>query len=154
MPFRITKARSRSQFWSLLLATIFLIGSRDPQAQQPAARPDPILSENVKVSGFKELRYPLYAQASHIEGTVVIRAEIGASGQVVSATPLAGPKALLKDCAENLKEWSFYSPRSSDVIVVYWFRFSGLCNGLCPSSFQFYPPTLAVITVGNTVVAY
>jgi TonB family protein len=96
--------------------------------------------------------YPLAARIAHIDGAVVLKATINPQGRVSGAVALSGPKALLGDTLENLKKWTFSAPRSSKVVVVYWFRIQGLCELPCPSGFEFYPPNVAVVVTGDPIV--
>ncbi len=111
----------------------------------------PVLDENVRILHVERMIYPLTAKIGHKEGVVVLRATVDSEGRVSEAVPLSGPKALLKESAENLKKWTFTSPHSSAVLAVYWFRFQGLCELPCLSGFEFYPPNLVVVTTGTPI---
>jgi hypothetical protein len=119
---------------------------------QTGTENSPSLDENVSVLHFERMNYPLYAKVRHIQGAVVLQATADSLGQVSEPVALSGPKALLKESMENLKKWRFAKPRQATVVVVYWFRFSGLCEPPCPSGFEFYPPNLVVVTTGNPIV--
>jgi Gram-negative bacterial TonB protein C-terminal len=121
---------------------------------QPASESLPVLDDSVEVSHVERMVYPLVAKIGHIEGSVVLRATIDSVGHVSEAIALSGPKALLKESAENLKKWRFSRPRQATVYAVYWFRFRGLCELPCPSGFEFYPPNLVVVTTGTPIVTY
>jgi hypothetical protein len=95
--------------------------------------------------------YPLYAKVRSVEGVVVVRGAISPEGSVVGVTALSGPKALIEMACENLRRWRFGKAKHGTAVVVYWFRFRGLCEAPCPSAFEFYPPNLAVITTGHQV---
>lgn len=120
-------------------------------AAQKGPENSPVLDENVAVLHVERLIYPLVAKLGHIEGTVILRATVDPEGRVSAVAALSGPKALLKESAENLKKWTFARPRGSTVLAVYWFRFRGLCELPCPSGFEFYPPNLVVVTTGNPI---
>jgi len=111
----------------------------------------PVLDEGVEVLHFERMSYPLYAKVRSIGGVVVLRAALDADGVVMDVTPLSGPRALLDAPVENLKKWRFGKAKQRTILVVYWFRFRGLCESPCPSAFEFYPPNLAVITSGHEV---
>jgi hypothetical protein len=137
--------------WQVRWICVFLLFTAIGSGEPPVERA-PVLSENVRVLHVERMSYPLVAKIGHVEGAVVVQAKIDSNGQVTEATALSGPKALLKDPADNLKKWTFVSPRSSTVLAVYWFRFQGLCELPCPSGFEFYPPNLVVVTTGNPIV--
>jgi hypothetical protein len=132
------------------LIRVFLLLTGAGAAESPAERP-PVLNESVQLLHVERMGYPLIARIGHIEGAVVLQATIDSDGRVSEATALSGPKALLKESAENLRKWTFASPRSSTALAVYWFRFRGLCELPCPSGFEFYPPNLVVVTTGNPI---
>ena len=111
----------------------------------------PVLNENVRVLHAERMIYPLAARLGHVEGAVILQAAIDSQGHVNDAVVLSGPKALLRESAEALKRWTFASPRSSKVVGVFWFRFQGLCELPCTSGFEFYPPNVVVITIGEPV---
>jgi TonB family protein len=119
-----------------------------------AGQDQPILNEDVGILGFEVLAYPVLARATHAEGAVVVRVKVASDGKVASATAISGPKALIPDCLANAKKWHFRPEKSRDVVIVYNFKFEGLCYSSCPSSFHFSPPNVATITVGEGVVQY
>jgi hypothetical protein len=121
-------------------------------AGQPGLRHPPALDEGVEVLHFERMDYPLFAKVRSVAGVVVLSAAINSQGRVESVTPLSGPKALLDAPSENLKRWTFGKANQGDVVVVYWFRLSGLCEPPCPSAFEFHPPNFAIITAGHQVV--
>lgn len=134
---------------SSLIGVVLLLaatGRGQSSTENPA-----VLDESVRALHVERMTYPLVAKIGHIEGAVVLRATVDSEGRVTEAVPLSGPKALLKESAENLRKWTFTSPRSSTVIAVYWFRFRGLCELPCLSGFEFYPPNIVVVTTGNPI---
>ena len=129
-------------FALLLLANAFCLVGQD----------QPILNEDVGIVRFEVLTYPLVPKATHGEGAVVVRVKVDSDGKVASATAISGPKLLIPGCLTNAKKWLFRPEKSRDVVIVYIFKFEGLCYSSCPSSFHFSPPNVATITVGEGVV--
>ena len=125
----------------LLTATISLIGQEKP-----------ILNEDIGIVRFEPLAYPLVARTIHAEGAVVVRVSLNSDGKIASAVAISGPKALIPDCLSNAKKWLFRPDKSRDAVIVYIFKFEGLCYSSCSSSFHFAPPNVATITVGEPVV--
>ncbi len=105
-----------------------------------------------QVRHFERLPYPLYARIRAIQGLVVVRAMVTPSGSIERAEVLSGPKSLQGDTISSLKKWTFASGAPGEIVVVFWFRLSGLCEAPCQSGFEFYPPNLAIITSGTTTV--
>jgi hypothetical protein len=112
----------------------------------------PILNEDIGIVGFETLAYPLVPRINHAEGAVVVRVKVDSDGKVALATAISGPKLLIPDCLSNAKKWHFRPEKSRDVIIVYIFKFEGLCYSSCPSSFHFSPPNVATITVGEAAI--
>ena len=143
--------RSRPLSSVLPLIGLFLLAAISSMSQT-GSQDSLVLDEGVTVLHFERMDYPLYAKVRHIEGVVVLQASVDSTGQVRKAAALSGPKALAKESMENLKKWRFAKPRQTNIIAVYWFRFSGLCELPCLSGFEFHPPNLVVVTTGNPVV--
>ena len=114
----------------------------------------PILNEDIGIVKFEVLAYPVLPRTIHMEGAVVVQVKIDSDGKVVDATAVSGPKLLISDCLTNARKWLFNPKKSRDVVIVYIFKFEGLCYSGCPSSFHFSPPNVATITVGEPVVQY
>ena len=127
----------------LLIAALSLFGQDQP-----------ILNEDIGIAKFEVLAYPVLPKATHVEGAVVVRVKLDSDGKVASATAISGPKLLIPDCVSNARKWLFKPEKSRDVVIVYIFKFEGLCYSSCPSSFHFSPPNVATITVGEGVVQY
>lgn len=134
----------RIPFGLLLLATALSLVGQD----------QPILNEDVGIVAFSVLTYPVLPRTTHVEGAVVVRAKVDSEGKVASAIAISGPKLLIPDCVSNAKKWLFKPEKSRDVVIVYIFKFEGLCYSSCPSSFHFSPPNVVTITVGEPVVQY
>ena len=114
----------------------------------------PVASEqspdaDAEVLHFEVLNYPLFAKVRSIQGVVVLKASTDREGNVRAVTALSGGSALRHDAAENLKKWKFRRPIGGEVVVVYWFRFSGVCEAPCLSGFEFHPPNMAIVTTGR-----
>jgi hypothetical protein len=132
--------------WALLVPTFSrskVTGIGRPEESAP------VLDEAVETLHAEPMIYPLYARVRAIEGVVVIRATVDLEGRVRETQALSGPKGLLSEPVENIKKWRFAQPGHSPVVVVYWFRIRGLCEPPCHTGFEFYPPNLAVITIGK-----
>jgi outer membrane biosynthesis protein TonB len=149
---RIYSARSGCLSAALRASVGLFVLSAISSTGQTALQERPVPDEQVNVLHFQRMDYPLYAKVRHIEGVVVVQASVDSTGQVIKAVALSGPKALLKGSVDNLRKWRFAASRQTDVIAVYWFRFSGLCEPPCPSGFEFHPPSLVIVTTGNQVV--
>jgi len=132
----------RSLVGLLLLAAAFnLVGQGQP-----------IFNEDIGIFDFVPLDYPLVPKLAHVQGAVVIRVTVGPDGNVTSATAVSGPKQLVPDCLSNAKKWRFRPEKSRDVVIVYIFKFEGLCQLPCKSSFSFSPPNVATITSGEAII--
>ena len=101
---------------------------------------------------FERMVYPLNAKVRSIEGAVVLRGEVDGEGRVSKVSALSGPETLVAESCDNLKKWTFESPRPGAVIVVYWFRILGICEGACPSNFEFYPANIVVVSTGHQIM--
>jgi TonB family protein len=132
----------RIPFGLLLLANAFCLIGQD----------QPILNEDIGIVYFEPLDYPLVPKLTHVQGAVVLRVKVDPNGTVTSATAVSGPKQLIPDCLTNAKKWRFRPEKSRDVIIVYIFKFEGLCQLPCRSLFSFSPPNVATITTGDAVV--
>jgi protein TonB len=54
-------------------------------------------------------QYPDLARQRHVEGDVVVRADVDTNGNVVLVTPLSGPDLLRSAAVSSVKQWK-YSP--------------------------------------------
>jgi len=116
------------------------------------AQENTVLNEDMKLLHFIELDYPLSARLSHVQGVVAVRVTLDAEGIVKSATAISGPKLLIQDSIENAKKWQFKAGSGRAAVIIYHFKIEGLCNLPCRSQFSFWPPNLAVITMGEAVL--
>jgi TonB family protein len=112
----------------------------------------PILNEDIGIFDFVPLDYPLVAKINHVQGAVVVRVKVDSKGNVTSAMAISGPKQLISDSLSNAKKWRFQPEKSREVVIVYIFKFEGLCQLPCKSLFSFSPPNMATITTGDAVV--
>jgi TonB family protein len=124
-----------------LAATLGLVGQDQP-----------IFNEDVGIFDFVPLDYPLVPRLAHVQGAVVVKVKVDSEGSVTSATAVSGPKQLIPDCLSNAKKWRFRPEKSRDVVIVYIFKFEGLCQLPCKSLFSFSPPNVATITTGDALV--
>jgi TonB family protein len=112
----------------------------------------PVIDETVKPLYFESLTYPLAARLSRVQGAVVVRVKLNGEGSVVSAVAISGAKTLITECLSNSKKWRFQPNVNNAAVIVYQFKIEGLCNLPCPSHFNFLPPNLATITIGDAVM--
>ena len=114
------------------------------QPPQPAAARALIADEDIHVRNIENMRYPVAAHMSRVEGVVVVRAELNDLGGVAAASALSGRSALVADTLANVKQWSFTPNKQKAVIVVYDFRIEGACNGLISHSALRAPNIMSV----------
>jgi TonB family protein len=53
------------------------------------------------------LSYPAIARAAHVQGTVVLRVQVGPTGKVESTETSSGPPLLIQAATDSVKEWTF-----------------------------------------------
>ncbi len=133
----------------LLLAALIVSCSISGLIGQSTGTGAPQRVQEPQVLQFEPLPYPLRARVRSIEGIVVLRASTDAHGEVNKVVTLSGSPDLSEEAVKNLRTWRFSEPRNGDLIVVYWFRKSGLCEAPCASGFEFHPPNLAIVTIGH-----
>jgi len=51
--------------------------------------------------------YPVEARNRHIEGSVELRARVGRTGEIISVTPVSGPKLLISAATTAVREWRY-----------------------------------------------
>jgi TonB family protein len=51
--------------------------------------------------------YPVEARNHHIEGNVELRARVGRTGQIISVTPVSGPRLLSSAAMTAVREWRY-----------------------------------------------
>jgi len=91
------------------LPAVFASANLDPAPPpEPSSHPRPgVLIHHVSAS------FPPAARASHIEGTVTLRATIGVNGEVTHIQPLSGPPALISAAVDAVRQWR-YKPAMLD----------------------------------------
>ena len=91
-------------------------GKNDPQPPPKQDAPKPPRPQRVRVSqGVSEKlvvkkvppRYPDEARAEHIQGTVLLRTEIGADGNVESVALISGHSLLAPAAIEAVRQWKY-----------------------------------------------
>lgn len=96
----------------------------DSELQAPPPPEPPSASENAFRSGEAlvparvvssvQPTYPLLAKQAHIEGSVVIEAQIDAAGNVTGTKVISGPQALRQAAVSALVRWKFAPARLRD----------------------------------------
>ena len=116
------------------------------------AQNDVILNNSIIVLHWEILDYPAAARITHAEGIVVVRVTLDDEGRVVSASPVAGPRLLLTAATDNAKKWLFQANEKKAAVIIYEFKFEGVCSQPCPSQFTFKQPNHAIIAIGNPLL--
>lgn len=80
-------------------------------ASNPVAPPPPMGGRVVQGRLLKSVppQYPEVARQRHVDGDVVVRADVDANGNVMLVTPLSGPDLLRSAAINSVKQWK-YSP--------------------------------------------
>jgi len=140
----------RLAVYALLAFGLLLVGIRsNVKAEQEQTTYD----DEIKLVSFEDLDYPRLARVTRVQGVVVIRAGLDEKGNVVSATPISGSKALIPDCLSNAKKWKFKPNAHNSIVIVYEFRFEdGACHDRSHSLFLLRHPNFASITTCNPVI--
>lgn len=113
------------------------------QTQPP---PTPAAVPVAKPRDFVEMGYPAAGLAAQMQGTVVVRAALDASGRVTAAEALAGPPALSSSAVDNVRQWTF-EPGPSTAVVAYRFEIDyGRCNDDTRGLFRLTHQNLVVLT--------
>ncbi len=108
-----------------------------------------VLNEEIEVSHFERMNYPLAGRIHVVEGAAVVKVDIQNNGIVTNATAISGPKLLIDECVKNALKWRFNRASRGKALIVYLFQIKGLCELPCPSNFEFYPPNLVIISIGS-----
>ena len=116
-------------------------------AQEIATIPD----ESILALHFEPLEYPQTARILHHQGAVVVKVSLDKSGRVIAASAISGLQTLIPASVENAKKWRFQPNESNSAVIVYHFRFEGVCDQVCPSHFTFWPRNVATITTGERI---
>jgi TonB family protein len=51
--------------------------------------------------------YPAMAALAHVQGTVLLKVEIGTDGRVINVEPLSGPPILVTAASDAVREWTY-----------------------------------------------
>ena len=111
-----------------------------------------MLNSDMGIAQFEPLEYPRIAQAARVQGAVVIRVDLDSDGRVTSARALSGPKLLIEDSVANAKKWRFDKNKLRAAVIVYLFKFEGICNRPCSSISTFSPPNVVTVISGEPVL--
>ena len=111
-----------------------------------------ILNESIRTQHFEDLAYPLAARLTHVQGIVVVRVQLDDEGRVTTATAISGPKALISGSIANAGKWRFQPNSERAAVIIYRFKFDGLCNLPCTSQSRFEPPNFITVITGDPVV--
>jgi TonB family protein len=111
-----------------------------------------VLNESIRTQHFEDLVYPLAARLAHVQGVVVVRVQLDDGGRVTTAAAISGPKALISDSITNARKWRFQPNLEKTAVIVYSFRFEGLCNLPCSSQSHYEPPNFVTVTTGSPVI--
>lgn len=85
---------------------IFLLAaSHLGKAQQVITVDSAIFFQHVLTTA--PLSYPAIATAKHVEGTVVLRVQVGPTGKVESTQTISGPPLLIQAASDSVKQWTF-----------------------------------------------
>jgi TonB family protein len=92
------------------------------------------------------LDYPRLAAQAGVQGTVVVRCELGRDGSVTSVKTVTGPAILADAASANASKWKFPRPKRKAERVELIYRFE-LCESTTPKSeFIFEPPNLVIVS--------
>jgi TonB family protein len=106
-----------------------------------------------QLASFEDLVYPAIARVARIQGVVVVRVELDNKGNVVAASAITGPKALVADCVTNAKKWKFKLGPQKVAVIAYDFRLDeGACHDASHSLFLLVHPNFATITACAPVI--
>ncbi len=105
---------SASQRWGGLLTGFDSVGEHlvkefEIQAQAAERR------SKLKVIKSVNPTYPAEASTKNIEGTVIVRIEVGKDGKVASAKALSGPPALFRSSVDAAMQYQFEPPQDAPV---------------------------------------
>jgi hypothetical protein len=112
----------------------------------------PIFNSDIEVSHVERMSYPLPGRVHAEQGAVVVKVDLSSDGSVRDAVALSGPKSLVEECVANARKWRFRRVSRGLSYLVYIFRIAGVCELPCSSNFEYYPPNLVVISVGEPLV--
>lgn len=121
-----------------VLAMVCCVGARHVFAE-PAQAGSP--SSTNAVHSVESMAYPAIAHAARMQGPVVLKAIVDATGTVTGATPTVPDEPILRDAAvANLLSWRFRPQSAGTYDVIYNFRISrGVCSDYAKSFFVVEP---------------
>src|SRR5580698_6454294 len=121
VPIIATRRKSVMRAIAKWVARVFAVALLLTVPGIRAQKDEVVHDENVYLSDFAELDYPVLARQAHVEGVVVVRVGLDSQGDVISSAPISGNKLLIPDCLENAKKWRFQPSSPKTVIIVYEF---------------------------------
>ena len=104
-----------------------------------------VLDQDVHVSKFEPMKYPLLARNAHIQGMVVVRATLDGHGNVIEASVISGARALIPETQENAKKWKFEPNPENAAVIIYDFTIPGVCDSSEWGTFMFRSPNVAMV---------
>ena len=127
------------------LLTLGTLRSASRNRQFPVEDVPP--DEDINVTSFEEIGYPVPALLNNVQGDVVVRVKLDGHGKVVLATEISGSRALAGVAADNAKKWQFRPNFSKAAVIIYEFRFAdGMCGATLNQLFVFQQPNIASVT--------
>ena len=117
------------------------------------AQNEPPYPGEAQLVSFEDLAYPALARVTRIQGVVVVKATLDDEANVLTVSPVTGPKALIADCLANAKKWKFKPNPQKSAVIVYDFRIgTGACHDASHSLFQLVHQNFATITACDPVI--
>lgn len=114
---------------------------------QTSAQQDAFVSNNdMKLVDFEDLEYPTIGRTAHVQGVVVLKANLDDQGKVVGAAAISGPEPLIPDCLANAKKWQFRRNAKKSVVIIYNFKLTDAGSKSGCNHFMLEPPNFATIT--------
>jgi periplasmic protein TonB len=89
----------------LLFVTTTLFAQASPNAPRRAQVPSEVMKGLIIHKVPPE--YPESAKENNIQGTVVLRAVIGADGRIAELNPISGPAELIPPTISAVKQWEY-----------------------------------------------
>ena len=137
----------RVSWWlrfNFAVSGVFLLGAADSA--------EVVFNEDIEVLHAERMVYPLAGRVHVVQGAVVVRVDLAKNGTVRQAAAVSGPRLLIDECLRNAKTWQFRRTSKGTAFIIYIFRIKGVCELPCPSYFEFYPPNVALISMGSPLV--
>lgn len=134
----------------LVIVVMFPMGGRMSSAR-PVDGDDLVLDENVAVTYFEEMGYPIPGLLGNLQGDVVMRVKLDEQGNVILPTPISGPGRLVNDAMANAQKWQFRPNTQNAAVIIYEFRLAnGSCGAALNQIFVFREPNIASVTACPT----